>query len=363
MKEAITGEDLGQYSKEANQAILLLKKLISTPSFSREEQATAQVLHQYFGHHGITANRLGNNVWVQNRHFDKALPTLLLNSHHDTVKPNKGYTRPPFQPAEEGEKLYGLGSNDAGGSVVTLLWTFLHFYDRQDLKYNILFAASAEEEISGEGGIAMLLPELGKVHCAIVGEPTQMEMAIAEKGLLVLDCTVNGVAGHAAREEGENAIYKALPDIEWFRNYRFEKRSELLGDCKMSVTMIDAGVQHNIVPPSCSFTVDIRVNDCYSLEEILTIVKAHVACSVQPRSLRLRATKIDELHPLVQAGQALGKVGFGSATLSDKALMPFPTLKMGPGSSVRSHAADEYILRAEIEEGLTTYIALLNQIL
>ncbi|MEO6830981.1 MAG: M20/M25/M40 family metallo-hydrolase, partial [Chitinophagaceae bacterium] len=229
--------------------------------------------------------------------------------------------------------------------------------------YNILFAASAEEEISGAGGISMLLPELGKVDCAIVGEPTQMEMAIAEKGLLVLDCRVEGIAGHAARNEGENALYKALPDIEWFRNHRFEKSSELLGDCKMSVTMIDAGVQHNVIPSTCSFTVDVRVNDCYTLEEILGEIKRGVACSVHPRSLRLCSSKIEEKHPLVQAGKTLGKIGFGSATLSDKALMPFPALKMGPGDSARSHAADEFIYVAEIADGLATYIALLNQIL
>jgi acetylornithine deacetylase len=344
-------------------AVQLLQQLIATPSFSHEEQATAQLLHHFLMRHGMQPQQAGNNVWIRNRHYDPAKPTLLLNSHHDTVKPNKGYTRAPFMPVIEDDKLYGLGSNDAGGCLVSLLAAFRYFYNEPDLAFNLVFAATAEEEISGANGISSLLPELGKIDCAIVGEPTLLEMAIAEKGLLVLDCTATGVSGHAARNEGENAIYKALPDIEWFRNYRFPKSSALLGDCKMSVTVIHAGLQHNVVPDTCTFTVDVRVNDCYTLEEVADIVRSNVACDVKPRSMRLRATRIEETHPLVQAGKALGKNSFGSATLSDKALMPFPALKMGPGDSARSHIADEFIYLSEIGAGIATYIELLKQVL
>lgn len=345
------------------EAIALLQQLVATPSFSREEQATAQLLYHFLLRHGMLPQQSGNNIWARNKYFNPAKPTLLLNSHHDTVKPNKGYTRDPFMPTVEDGKLYGLGSNDAGASLVALLAAFRHFYHKDDLAYNLLFAASAEEEISGADGIVSLLPEVGVIDCAIVGEPTGMEMAIAEKGLLVLDCTTTGISGHAARDEGENAIYKALPDMDWFRNYRFPKSSSLLGDCKMSVTMISAGVQHNVVPANCAFTVDVRVNDCYTPEEILDTVRNHVACDVKPRSLRLRATRIEETHPLAMAGKALGKSTFGSATLSDKALMPFPALKMGPCDSARSHTPDEFIYLSEIEEGIATYIALLKQML
>lgn len=346
-----------------SEAIALLQQLIATPSFSKEEQATAQLLHQFLMRQGIYAQQWGNNIWARNKHFDPSKSTILLNSHHDTVKPNKGYTRAPFMPSIEDGKLYGLGSNDAGGCLVSLLAAFRYFYDKENLKYNVVFAASAEEEISGADGIAGLLPELGKIDCAIVGEPTLLEMAIAEKGLLVLDCEVQGVSGHAARNEGENAIYKAVPDIAWFRDYKFPKTSALLGDCKMSVTVINSGVQHNVVPASCSFTVDVRVNDAYTLEEVVDIVRENVSCEVKPRSLRLRSTRIEETHSLVQAGKALGKKCFGSSTLSDKALMPFPALKMGPGDSARSHTADEFIYLSEIEDGITTYIDLLKQVI
>jgi acetylornithine deacetylase len=344
-------------------ALALLQQLIATPSLSREEQGTAQLLHHFMVRHGMEPEQSGNNIWVRNRHFDTAKPTLLLNSHHDTVKPNAGYTRAPFMPAIEDGKLYGLGSNDAGGCLVALLSAFRYFYAEENLAYNLIFAATAEEEISGADGVSSLLPQLGNIDCAIVGEPTLMDMAMAEKGLLVLDCTTSGTSGHAARNEGVNAIYKALPDIEWFRTFRFPRSSSLLGDCKMSVTVINAGLQHNVVPDTCSFTVDVRVNDCYTHEEIMEIVQQHVSCDVKARSLRLRSTRIDEDHPLVRAGKALGKKCFGSATLSDKALMPFPALKMGPGDSLRSHTADEFIYVSEVEEGIDTYIALLKQLL
>ncbi len=341
----------------------LLKQLISIPSYSREEQGTAQLLQGFFQGKGIPAYRVENNIWVRNKHFNPELPTLLLNSHHDTVRPNKQYTLDPFNPLISDGKLFGLGSNDAGGCLVSLLATFLHYYDREDLSYNLIFAASAEEEISGEGGIRALLPAMGKIDFAIVGEPTLMEMAVAEKGLLVLDCTVTGKAGHAAREEGDNAIYKALADIEWFRDFRFAKVSELLGPVKMSVTMIQSGQQHNVVPDLCQFTVDIRVNECYTHEEILAEVRQHVACDVQPRSMKLRSSSIASDHPLVLAGKRLGMPTYGSATLSDKALMPFPALKIGPGDSARSHTADEFIYLVEIQQGIDLYIALLGELM
>lgn len=344
------------------EAIGLLKQLIATPSFSKEEQGSAGVIQHFLQSHNIKAERLMNNVWCKNLYYDAAKPTILLNSHHDTVKPNPAYTNDPFCPKEMDGKLYGLGSNDAGGCLVSLLSAFIHFYSRQDLKYNFIFAATAEEEISGTNGISALLPHLGKIDCAIVGEPTLLDMAIAEKGLVVLDCETKGVAGHAARNEGENAIYKALKDIEWFASYQFEKVSDLLGPVKMSLTMINAGSQHNVVPASCKYTVDVRVNECYTNEEIVEEVRRHVSCSVEPRSLRLRSTSIDKLHPLVLAGVELGRNPFGSSTLSDKAFMTFPALKMGPGDSARSHTADEFIYLHEVKAGIETYIQLLNQL-
>lgn len=346
-----------------NEAVQLLKQMIAIPSFSKEEHGTARLLQSFLQQKGITAQRYMNNVWARNLHFDVAKPTLLLNSHHDTVKPNAAYTKDAFCPSVEDSKLYGLGSNDAGGCLVSLLATFLYFYDRHDLNYNIIFAASAEEEISGKDGIEALLPHLGKIDAAIVGEPTSMQMAIVEKGLLVLDCINHGKAGHAARDEGENAIYKAIKDIEWFSNYKFEKESELLGPVKMSVTLVNAGTQHNVVPAQCGFTVDVRVNEHYAHEEILETIAQNVSCEVMPRSVRLRSTAIDNTHPLVVAGESLGLKTFGSATLSDKSLMPFPALKMGPGESARSHTADEFIYLNEIEEGINTYINLLKQLL
>ncbi|MBA3830107.1 MAG: M20 family metallo-hydrolase [Taibaiella sp.] len=345
-----------------NGATRLLKQLIAMPSFSKEEQGTVDVLQRWLQAKGIAASRLMNNVWAKNKYYEENKPTILLNSHHDTVKPNKAYTLDPFLPLESDGKLFGLGSNDAGGSLVSLIAAFLYFYHCEDLKFNLIFAATAEEEISGANGIAALLPELGKIEAAIVGEPTLMDMAIAEKGLIVLDCTAVGKAGHAAREEGVNALYNAIEDIRWFNSYEFEKISSLLGKVKMSVTVINAGTQHNVVPATCSFTVDVRVNECYTNEEVLEIIKKNVQCDVRTRSLRLKPTYIDEQHPLVQAGKSIGRKAFGSVTLSDKALMPFPALKMGPGDSARSHMADEFIYLKEVEEGLNIYIDLLKSI-
>ena len=354
-----------QYTEEIlfTEMLALLKKLIATPSFSKEENGTALVLQNFIQHHNIPTNRHHNNIWLTNLHYDNSKPTLLLNSHHDTVKPNSGYTYAPFNPIELDGKLYGLGSNDAGGCLVSLLATFLYYYNRADLKYNLVFAATGEEEISGANGIASLLPIIGEIDMAIVGEPTQMQMAIAEKGLVVLDCETKGIAGHAARDEGENAIYKSIKDIQWFGSYQFPKTSALLGPVKMSLTMISAGTQHNVVPDSCRYTVDVRVNECYTNEDILAIVKDNVHCEVNARSMRLRSTAIDINHPLVIAGIAIGRKYFGSSTLSDKVFMTFPALKMGPGDSARSHTADEYIYTEEIKEGINLYIQLLNQLL
>ena len=346
------------------EAVQLLQSLIRIPSFSRQEGETAGLLASFLQEKGVKANRHLNNVWAVNQHFTPGLPTLLLNSHHDTVKPNKAYTREPFDGVIENEKLFGLGSNDAGGALVALLFTFLHFYAQPNLPYNLVFAATAEEEISGAQGIEALLPLLPPIDCGIVGEPTLLNLAIAERGLLVLDVTVQGIAGHAAREEGENALYKALPDIEWFRNYRFEKQSDLLGPVKMSVTVIETENRaHNVVPPVCNFVVDVRVNECYTFEEVLAVIEKHVQGKVQPRSLRMRSSSIPLEHPLVKAGLALQRTPYGSPTTSDKALMPFPTLKMGPGDSARSHSADEFIYVHELEEGIRLYKELLNLVL
>lgn len=344
-------------------AITLLKELIATPSFSKEEDQTAGLLCRFLGEKNIEHTRVGNNVFALNKHYDEQKPTILLNSHHDTVKPNPQYTKDPFSPVIEEGKLYGLGSNDAGGCLVSLIATFLHFYEKKELAYNISIAATAEEEISGTGGIEYTLPYLPKIDCAIVGEPTQMQMAVAERGLMVLDCFSHGRAGHAARNEGENAIYKALQDIEWFKNYQFDKVSELLGPSKMSVTVIETeNKAHNVVPAVCKFVVDTRINELYSFEEVIAIINANVQSEVKARSTRLRSTSIPTDHPLVKAGTALGRTYYGSPTTSDKALMPFPSLKMGPGDSARSHTADEYIYIDEISKGIELYIQLLNKI-
>lgn len=351
--EAIAREDI----------IGLLKDLIRTPSFSKEEEYSASLVERFLSSYGVRTLRKQHNIWAYNRYFDVAKPTILLNSHHDTVKPNPGYTRDPFHPDIEGDKLYGLGSNDAGGCLVALIATFLHFYQEKDLAYNLCLAATAEEEISGRNGIALILPELINLSFAIVGEPTSLDLAIAEKGLIVLDCTATGASGHAAREEGVNAIYKALDDIQWFRNYRFPKGSELFGAVKMSVTVINAGAQHNVVPALCQFVVDVRVTDAYTNLEVLEIIRSHVSCQVSPRSLRLSPSSIPPDHPIVKAGIALGRKTYGSPTMSDQALLSIPSLKLGPGASARSHSADEYVYLSEIQSGADLYINLLKQVL
>lgn len=312
----------------------------------------------------MQTSRVGNNVFALNKYFDEKKPSLLLNSHHDTVKPNPQYTRDPFSADEHDGKLYGLGSNDAGGCLVSLIAVFLYYYERQNLKYNLVLAATAEEEISGTGGIEYALSYLPKIDCAIVGEPTQMQMAVAERGLMVLDCVSHGKAGHAAREEGENAIAKAIKDIEWFNSYQFPKNSELLGPNKMSVTVIETeNKAHNVTPATCKFVVDTRINELYSFDEVIKTIKENVKSEITPRSTRLRSTSIPLDHPLVKAGSELGRTYYGSPTTSDKALMPFPALKIGPGDSARSHTADEYIYTKEIKEGIELYIQILNKLL
>ncbi|MBS1564661.1 MAG: M20/M25/M40 family metallo-hydrolase, partial [Bacteroidetes bacterium] len=333
------------------------------------EEATASLIEKFLTERHIPAQRYLNNIWCINKFFDPAKPVVLLNSHHDTVKPNPQYTKDPFSPLVEDGRLYGLGSNDAGGALVGLIAAFLYFYEREDLQYNIVLAATAEEEISGANGIEALLHhdaflqslKEAALEFAIVGEPTMTNLAVAEKGLLVLDCTAHGRAGHAARNEGENAIYKAMKDIEWFKNVIFVKVFPSLGPVKMSVTVIHTeNKAHNVVPAVCSFVVDIRVTDAYTHEEVLDIIRRYVTSDVKPRSMRMRSSKIDMDHPVVRSGLRLGKTSYGSPTTSDQALIPVPSLKCGPGDSARSHTADEYIYLDEVRQGIETYVGLLE---
>lgn len=341
------------------QAVELLKSLIRIPSPSREETAAADSLQNYIESCGIETGRKGNNVWCISPAFRVDKPTILLNSHIDTVKPVSSWTLDPYDPVIKDNKLYGLGSNDAGASVVSLLHAFMEL-SRKEQPYNLIFLASCEEEVCGANGIPSALQALPPVSLAVVGEPTGMQPAIAEKGVMVLDVTAHGKAGHAAREEGENAIYKAITDIDWFRTYKFAEVSPLLGAVKMSVTQINAGTQHNVVPDKCTFVVDVRSNELYSNEQIFEIIRQHVTSEVKPRSFRLGSSRIDPEHPFVKKCVKLGRVPFGSPTLSDQSQMPFPSLKIGPGHSSRSHTADEYILISEIDEAIKLYIEILD---
>lgn len=341
------------------EAIYLLKKLIATPSLSREEQQTAGIIGEFLLSKNIQCSRKGNNLWACNRHFDPLLPSILLNSHHDTVKPNQGYTKDPFKAIIEDGRLYGLGSNDAGGCLVSLIMAFVHFYE-QKLPYNLVLVASAEEEISGKGGIESVLPELPEIHLAIVGEPTLLQLAVAEKGLLVIDAEVRGKAGHAARDEGENAIYKALDDLNLIKTYRFDKKSDYLGENKVTATVIQAGSQHNVVPDLCTYTLDVRVTDAYSLEEAFEELNAVLQADLKPRSLRLYSSRIEPSHKILRVANNMGLKLFGSPTLSDQALIHYPSVKIGPGDSARSHTADEFIYLEEIERGVEFYIELLT---
>ena len=350
--------------KLTTRAIALLKQLIETQSFSSEEDQTALHIEQWFKEQDIPFQRTKNNVWATNKYFDESKPTLLLNSHHDTVKPNNGYTKDPFKAIVEDGKLYGLGSNDAGGCLVSLLATFAYFYDKKELNFNLVIVASAEEESSGENGLNSMLPVIPKVDVAIVGEPTLMNLAVAEKGLVVFDAIVKGTPSHAAHPNHDNAIYKTIPVLEWFKNYTFDKTSEALGEVKLTVTQINAGKQHNAVPADVKLVVDVRVNDKYSNQEIVDILQKEAPCdSIIPRSIKLNSSSIPIDHPLVIAGIEIGRSTYGSPTLSDQAVLSCPSLKLGPGDSTRSHSADEFIYINEIEEGIKIYIELLEKVL
>jgi Acetylornithine deacetylase/Succinyl-diaminopimelate desuccinylase and related deacylases len=342
------------------EAIDTLRGMISRPSFSREEGNVADYLVGIWSAAGHTVHRKGNNLWIVASDFDLNRPTVLLNSHIDTVKPVSGWTKDPFLPEENDEdQLFGLGSNDAGASVVSLYAAFSQLCQRKQT-YNLVFLASAEEEVSGKEGVEMALRELPPIAFAVVGEPTGMQPAIAEKGLMVLDCVAKGQAGHAARNEGVNAIAVATKAIDWFHSYQFPEKSDFLGPVKMSVTIIHAGSQHNVIPDRCEFTVDIRTNEFYSNEQLFDLIKEQVGCEVKARSFRLNSTRTDLNHPFVQRALLLDKTPFGSPTLSDQALMPFPSVKLGPGQSSRSHTADEFIRPSEIREAIDTYVRLLD---
>jgi acetylornithine deacetylase len=342
--------------------ITLLKTLISTPSISREEDQAAMVVREFLHDRKIAYSSRRNNTWCLNRFYDPVKPVILLNSHIDTVKPVPGWNNDPFTPVDDGARITGLGSNDAGGSVVALLALFLHYYDKNDLPFNLVYSATAEEEVSGENGIVSILSDLPPIRFAVVGEPTEMEMAIAEKGLMVLDCTAKGKAGHAAREVGENALYKALDDIEKLRNFRFEKDSELLGPVKITVTQIKAGTQHNVIPDSCHFVVDVRTNEFYRNEEAFQIISTLLDSEVIARSFRLNSSGIPADHPFALKAVTLGIPLTGSPTTSDQAVIPGPSVKIGPGNSHRSHTAHEYILKNEVFEGIQTYIKLFEDL-
>lgn len=341
--------------------IELLKTLISIPSVSRDEAAKADYLESYLKQWGCEVRRSGNNVWCVASGYDEKKPTILLNSHIDTVKPVTSWTRDPYCVEEIDGRIYGLGSNDDLGGLVSLTHTFLKLKDTTQ-PYNLVLALTAEEEVSGKNGVESVIPLLPKIDLAIVGEPTSLQMAVAEKGLMVLDCESVGKSGHAAREEGVNAIYEALPCMEWFRTYKFSKVSELLGPVKMQVTIVNAGTQHNVVPDKCTFTVDVRLTEQYTHEQVLEIIRSNVKCRVTPRSTRLKPSGIALDHPVVQRFKSMGGKLFGSSTMSDQALMPFPSVKLGPGDSSRSHTANEYICRSEVEQALETYLKLLDQL-
>lgn len=352
-----------KHPKLYQEALSLLQALIATKSYSKEEDQTALLMEAALQEKGVKTHRAGNNIWAFNQCFDASKPSILLNSHHDTVKPNKAYTNDPFEAKIEEGKLYGLGSNDAGGCLVALMSLFLYFYEKEDLVYNLVFLASAEEENSGLDGIRSVLDQLPAFDFALIGEPTQMQMAVAEKGLLVIDGHAAGISGHAAHDNTENAIYNALEDINWIRQYEFPKSSELLGKVKLSVTQINAGEQHNVVPAACHFVIDARVNEHYSNQIVFETLQAHTKSELKARSFRLSSSSIEMENPLVQAGLILGVSSYGSPTLSDQSALSCPSLKMGPGNSTRSHTADEFLYLEELETGIEQYIELFSQIL
>ncbi|TMM31450.1 M20/M25/M40 family metallo-hydrolase [Polaribacter aestuariivivens] len=350
--------------KLTKDAIALLKNLIETQSFSEEEENTALLIEGWFKEYQIPFKRTKNNIWATNKYFDESKPTLLLNSHHDTVHPNSKYTNDPFKAIVKDGKLYGLGSNDAGGCLVSLIATFTNFYAQDNLKYNLVIVASAEEENSGNNGLNSMLPIIPHIDVAIVGEPTLMNLAVAEKGLVVFDAQVDGTPSHAAHPNDNNSIYNTIEVLQWFKDFKFEKSSDALGDVKMTVTQINAGSQHNVVPGHVDLVVDVRVNDAYSNQEIADILQEQSPCSkITPRSLRLNSSSISINHDLVKAGIAMGRTTYGSPTLSDQSVLSCQSLKLGPGDSTRSHSADEFIYLSEIEEGIQIYVELLNRVI
>ncbi len=349
--------------KLEEEALELLRDMIKTSSFSGEEEGTADLLEAYLQDHGVACQRKYNNVWSSNKYFDPEKPSILLNSHHDTVRPQSTYTRDPFDAQVEDGKLYGLGSNDAGAALVALLMAFIHFYEERELAYNLVFVASAEEECSGEQGLRAVLADLPPLDCAIVGEPTSLNMAIAEKGLLVFDGVITGTASHAAHPNDDNSIYKLPEVLSWFRDLRFDRVSEMLGEVKVSVTQVNAGKQHNVIPSELNLVVDVRLNECYDIKELADYIIDHAPCCMTARSLRNNSSAMPVSHPLVQAGLGLGCESYGSPTLSDQTALSCPSLKLGPGESKRSHTADEFIYVEEVEAGVRLYVELLQAIL
>ena len=340
-------------------AVQLLKKLIATPSVSRNEKDAADIMEQTIRSYGFEPQREANNLWIIDPHYDESRPTLLLNAHIDTVKPVASWSRDPFSPDVEDGVLYGLGSNDCGGGLCSLLQIFRMLTEKPQ-SYNLVYLASAEEEVSGKDGITRALPLLPHIDLAIVGEPTGMNPAVAEKGLMVLDVIAHGKSGHAARNEGVNAIYEALDDMRWIRDYKFEKVSEFLGPTKMTLTVVNAGTQHNVIPDKCTMLVDIRTNEFYDNEEVYEFIRQHLKSEVKAHSFRLKSSRIDPEHPLIRKCVAMGMKPFGSPTLSDQALMHFPSFKLGPGESSRSHSANEFIRISEIRDAIAKYETLLD---
>lgn len=340
-------------------AVQLLKKLIATPSVSRNEKDAADIMEQTIRSYGFEPQREANNLWIIDPHYDESRPTLLLNAHIDTVKPVASWSREPFSPDVEDGVLYGLGSNDCGGGLCSLLQIFRMLTEKPQ-SYNLIYLASAEEEVSGKDGITCALPLLPHIDLAIVGEPTGMNPAVAEKGLMVLDVIAHGKSGHAARNEGVNAIYEALDDMRWIRDYKFEKVSEFLGPTKMTLTVVNAGTQHNVIPDKCTMLVDIRTNEFYDNEEVYEFIRQHLKSEVKAHSFRLKSSRIDPEHPLIRKCVAMGMKPFGSPTLSDQALMHFPSFKLGPGESSRSHSANEFIRISEIRDAIAKYETLLD---
>lgn len=360
MKEQKSIYSSGELLKNATD---LLKKLIATPSLSKDEYNASLVIEGFFNHRNITTNRLKNNIWATNKYFDETKPSIVLNTHHDTVKPNKAYTFDPFVPIEKDGKIFGLGSNDAGASLVTMVQVFRHFYEAENLSHNLIIALTAEEEISGEDGIGLLFPQLPNVELVIVGEPTQMHLAIAEKGLLVIDGEMSGTPSHAAHPNENNSIVKCMADLQHILNFKFSKVSAYLGEIKVTLSMINAGTQHNVVPEKCNFTLDVRVTDEYSNIEVFEIIQSEMKSKLTARSFRLNSSRIDENHPIVKAGLKIGRTTYGSPTSSDQAIIPCTSIKIGPGDSTRSHTADEFIYIDEIKEGIEIYTKILEKII